>query len=140
MLAMSWWSQTYEKKIRWVNWSKLYTQKIKEEWTRDWSIIQTTYFTGYIKTRGFFFFKFFFQNNTKIQTILLVSTFSKLFSKLKSWAQGARFWCAKSSIMNSSSMRRTWALQTCVEGRNLDWTKKKHKLEETRRRKPNKKH
>ena len=39
---------------------------------------------------------FFFQNKVKTQTILLVSTFSKLFSNLKT-----RFCCAKSNIMNS---------------------------------------
>ena len=40
--------------------------------------------------------KAFFQNNTKTQTISLISTFSKLFSNLKT-----RFCCAKSNIMNS---------------------------------------
>ena len=40
--------------------------------------------------------KAFFQNNTKTQTISLISTFSKLFSNLTT-----QFCCAKSSIMNS---------------------------------------
>ena len=48
---------------------------------------------------------FFFQNNTESQTILLVSTFSKQFSKLTSRVKETRFCCAKSSVMNSSSMK-----------------------------------
>ena len=37
-------------------------------------------------------FEIFFQNNTNLQTISLVSTFSKLFSKLTSWVQKTHFW------------------------------------------------
>ena len=43
----------------------------------------------------------FFQNNTKTQIILLVSTFSKLFSKLTSGVQKNRFLSAKLSPLNS---------------------------------------
>ena len=57
------------------------------------------------KTLGFFF-----QNNTKTQTVLLVSTFSKLFRKLTSRVQGSRFCCAKLSILNSSCMHGNRAL------------------------------
>ena len=49
-------------------------------------------------------FRFFFQNNTEFQIISLVSTFSKLFSKLTFWAPGTWFCCAKSSVVNLSSM------------------------------------
>ena len=48
--------------------------------------------------------RFFFQNNIESQTISLVSMFSKQFSKLTSRVQGVRFCCAKSSVMNLSSM------------------------------------
>ena len=46
---------------------------------------------------------FLLQNNTKTQTIWLVSKFSKLFSKLTSRVQKTRFCCAKSSVMNLCS-------------------------------------
>ena len=68
---------------------------------------------------------FFFQNNTKIQTIWL-------FSKLTSWVQETRFWCAKLSITDSSSIKlegrnpNHTKKENKPEGRNLDQTKKKH--------------
>lgn len=48
---------------------------------------------------------FFFQNKIKTQAIWLVSTFSKLFSKITYRVQGTRFCCAKLNIINSSSVK-----------------------------------
>ena len=53
------------------------------------------------KSFGFFFL----QKNPKSQTISLISTFSKQFSKLTSRVQKTRFCYAKSSVQNSISLR-----------------------------------
>ena len=47
------------------------------------------------------------ENDNKFQTILLVSTVSKLFRKLRSQAHWTRFWCSKSSSRDSISMTKT---------------------------------
>ena len=48
---------------------------------------------------------FFFQNNTKFQTILLVSIVSKLFRKLTSQVLETQFYCSNSSITELISMK-----------------------------------
>ena len=86
---------------------------------------------------------FFFQNNTKTQTISLVSTFSKLFSKITSRVYGTRFCCAKLSIKNLSSMelelQRLDFQETQIETqrRRTNKRRRRNPYQKIRRRNPN---
>ena len=74
---------------------------------------------------------FFFQNNTKFQTILLVSIVSKLFRKLTSQVLETQFYCSNSSITKSISMK----IHVKIESVRLEFhkntkTKKQRKIKQ----------
>ena len=72
---------------------------------------------------------FFFQNNTKFQTILLVSIVSKLFRKLTSQVLETQFYCSNSSITESISMK----IYVKIESVRLEFHKNtKTKKQQTR--------